>query len=194
MESTDKSLLDAHIRGDAGAFEQIVRRYGDAVLGYLTRMTSDRELAEDLFQETFKKVHEKARSFAGGSFKSWLFTIANRLVIDSYRRRSRMATVSLNQGNCPDGEHCADVGATLEAPSDEPLGDAIRAEQAVQVRRAVEALPAKQRATLILAYYQQLSYAEVAEVMQCSVGTVKRQMYRALHSLQARLPDRVEVS
>ncbi|HEX42013.1 MAG TPA: RNA polymerase sigma factor, partial [Phycisphaerales bacterium] len=71
---------------------------------------------------------------------------------------------------------------------------AIRAEQTVQVRRAVEALPAKQRATLILAYYQQLSYAEVAEVMQCSVGTVKRQMYRALHSLQARLPDRVEVS
>ncbi len=194
MEKTDKSLLDAHIRGENGAFEQIVRRYGDAVLGYLTKMTSNRDLAEDLFQETFAKVHEKARSFAGGSFKSWLFTIASRLVIDSYRRRSRLETVSLNQGVCSDGEHCSEMSVTLEAQCDEPAGDVIRAEQALQVRRAIEELPEKQRSTLVLAYYQQLSYAQVAEVMQCSVGTVKRQMYRALHSLHSKLPDRVEVS
>jgi len=65
----------------------------------------------------------------------------------------------------------------------------IKAEQKEQVRQAVESLPANQRATLVLAYYQQLSYREVAEVMGCSIGTVKAQMYRALKTLAQRLPD-----
>jgi len=63
------------------------------------------------------------------------------------------------------------------------------AEQKEQVRQAVEELPGKQRATLVLAYYQQLSYPEVAEVMGCSTGTVKVQMSRALRTLAQRLPD-----
>ncbi|HUT31644.1 MAG TPA: RNA polymerase sigma factor, partial [Sedimentisphaerales bacterium] len=65
----------------------------------------------------------------------------------------------------------------------------IRAEQRRQVRRAIEMLPERQRATLVLAYYQQLSYPEVAEVLGCSVGAVKTQMYRALKTLARKLPD-----
>ena len=65
----------------------------------------------------------------------------------------------------------------------------VRVEQKEQVRQALELLPARQRATLVLAYYQQLSYTEVAKVMDCSIGTVKTQMYRALRALAQRLPD-----
>jgi len=65
----------------------------------------------------------------------------------------------------------------------------IRAEQKEQVQRAIESLPANQRATLVLAYYQQLKYQEVAEALGCSIGTVKAQMYRALKTLAQRLPD-----
>ncbi|HUT28746.1 MAG TPA: RNA polymerase sigma factor, partial [Sedimentisphaerales bacterium] len=65
----------------------------------------------------------------------------------------------------------------------------IRAEQRRQVRRAIEMLPERQRATLVLAYYQQLSYPEVAEVLGCSVGAVKTQMYRALKTLARKLPE-----
>ncbi|MHC4175230.1 MAG: RNA polymerase sigma factor, partial [Planctomycetota bacterium] len=181
METTDKSLLDAHRQGDKMAFEELLRRYGDIVLGYLMRMSGNREKAEDLFQETFKRVHEKAHTFRGTGFKSWLFTIATRVAIDGLRRRRRLQVVSLNQkldcANSSGQESCAVVVADN---SYEPSQEAIRAEQTQQVRQAVESLPAKQRATLVLAYYQQLSYPEVAEVLGCSIGTVKTQMYRAL--------------
>jgi len=75
MENTDKRLIDAHLRGDKTAFGELVRRYGDSVLGYLMRMTGSREQAEDFFQETFKRVHEKADTLRGKRFKPWLLQL-----------------------------------------------------------------------------------------------------------------------
>jgi len=190
MENTDKSLIDAHRKGDKTAFGELVRRYGDSVLGYLTKMTGSRERAEDLFQETFKRVHEKAHTLRGNHFKPWLFTIATNVAIDGMRRRRRLQVVSLNQKlDCADGR-CEELGAVAVADNRcEPSQEAIRTEQKEQVRQAIESLPANQRATLVLAYYQQLSYREVAEALGCSIGTVKAQMYRALKTLAQRLPD-----
>jgi len=190
MENTDKSLIDAHRQGDKTAFAELVRRYGDSVLGYLTKMSGSREQAEDLFQETFKRVHEKAHTLRGNRFKPWLFTIATNVAIDGMRRRRRLRVVSLNQKlDCADGR-CEELGAVAVADNRcEPSQEMIRAEQKEQVQRAIESLPANQRATLVLAYYQQLKYQEVAEALGCSIGTVKAQMYRALKTLAQRLPD-----
>lgn len=190
MESTDKSLVDAHCKGDPEAFAELVRRYGGSVLGFLTAMTGNRDQAEDFFQETFKRVHEKAHTLRGDRFRPWLFRIASRVAIDGFRRRGRICVVSLNERiDCVgrDGEQTMMAGAVDNSynPSDE----AAKAEQKEQVRRAIGLLPAKQRATLVLAYYQQLSYSEVAMVMGCSIGTVKTQMYRALRTLAGKLPD-----
>jgi len=190
MVKTDKSLIEAHIKGDTKAFGELVRRYGDNVLGYLTRMTGSREQAENLFQETFKRVHEKADTFRGTRIKSWLFSIATNAAIDGMRRRKRLQVVSLNQKLDCDDEEGQELSAVAVADdSYEPSRKAIMAEQKEQVRQALELLPARQRATLVLAYYQQLSYPEVAQVLGCTVGTVKTQMYRALKSLAQRLPD-----
>jgi RNA polymerase sigma-70 factor (ECF subfamily) len=193
MEGLDESLVAAHLRGDPAAFCELVRRYGDGVLGYLFRMTGNRDQAEDLFQETFKRVHEKARSYRGGSFKSWLFTIATRVTIDMARRRKRLAIFSLNRGI-----DCDDDPAPLERVSAEnapdPVEEAVKEEQKEQVRRAIASLPIGQRAALVLAYYQQLSYQEVAETLGCSVGSVKTQMSRALAKLARKLPDSVDVT
>jgi len=189
MENIDRSLINAHLKGDATAFGEIVRRYGDSVLGYLTRMAGNRERAEDLFQETFKRVHEKAHTFRGGQFKSWLFRIATRVTIDNARRRGRLKIVSLNQRLDCNNHNSDEPVAVAVADWHNPSQEVMKTEQAEQVRHAVQSLPAKQRATLVLAYYQQLSYPEVAEVMGCSVGTVKTQMYRALRTLAKRLPD-----
>ena len=190
MDSTDKSLIDAHLQGGPTAFGELVRRYGDSVLGYLMRMSNNREQAEDLFQETFKRVHEKAYTFRGDHFKPWLFKIATRVAIDNLRRRSRLRVVSLNQKlDCADTEE-QELGAVAVADdSYEPSDEAIKAEQAELVQQAIQSLPKRQRATLVLAYYQQLSYPEVATVLGCSIGTVKTQMYRALRKLAKRLPD-----
>ncbi len=190
MENTDKSLIDAHRQGDPTAFSELVRRYGDSILGYLMRMSGNHHQAEDLFQETFKRVHEKAHTFRGGKFKSWLFTIATHVAIDGLRRRRRMQVVSLNQKlDCTDQDSEELSAVALADDSYEPSREAAKAEQAELVRDAIESLPARQRATLVLAYYQQLSYPKVAEVLGCSLGTVKTQMYRALRTLAQKLPD-----
>ncbi len=190
MENTDKSLIEAHCQGDLTAFSELVRRYGDSILGYLMRMSGNHHQAEDLFQETFKRVHEKAHTFRGGKFKSWLFTIATHVAIDGLRRRRRMQVVSLNQKlDCADQDSEELSAVALADDSCEPSQEAAKAEQAEQVRDAIESLPARQRATLVLAYYQQLSYPKVAEVLDCSLGTVKTQMYRALRMLAQKLPD-----
>jgi len=190
MEKTDNSLIEAHRRGDREAFGELVRRYGDGVLGYLVKMSRNREQAEDLFQETFKRVHEKAHTFRGSNFKSWLFRIATHVAIDGMRKRKRLHLVSLSQPlDCPDG-NCESLEAVAAADDSwDPSEQAQRAEQARKVRQAIASLPTKQRATLVLAYYQQLSYREVAATLGCSVGTVKTQMYRALRTLAERLPD-----
>ena len=190
MDNTGKSLIDAHCRGSTTAFGEIVRRYGDGVLGYLIRMSANRQEAEDFFQETFKRVHKKANTFRGGQFKSWLFTIATNVALDGMRRRKKMRVVSLNQKlDCTDQDSEEVSAVALADDSCEPSQEAEKAEQAEQVRTAIESLPARQRATLVLAYYQQLSYPEVAASLGCSIGTVKTQMYRAMRTLAQKLPD-----
>lgn len=190
MNKTDRSLIDAHIKGDSTAFGELVRRYGDNLLSYLTRICGNRELAEDVFQETFKRVHEKAHTFHGSRFKSWLYKIATNVAIDCFRRIKQVRVISFERrGDC-DGENCNVANAvTVADDSYEPLQEAIKTENKEKVRRAIELLPARQRVTLVLAYYQQLSYPQVADVLGCSIGTVKTQMYRALRTLADRLPD-----
>jgi len=190
MESTDKSLVEAHCKGDPKAFGELVRRYGDGLLGYLTRMSRNCHEAEDLFQETFKRVHEKAHTFRGNQFKSWLFRIATNAAIDGMRRGKGKRMVSLNQKlDCTDGDSEELSSVALADDSQEPSQEAAKAEQVRQVREAVISLPSRQRATLVLVYYQQLSYPEVAKVLGCSLGTVKTQMFRALKTLGQKLPD-----
>ena len=190
MQNTDKSLIEAHRHGDPAAFGELVRRYGDSVLGYLTRMSGNREQAEDLFQETFKRVHEKAHTFRGPQFKGWLFKIATRAALDGFRRGKRSKAVSLNQQFDCDNPNREQLGAVaLVDNSCNPSEQALKAEQTEQVRQTIELLPERQRATLVLAYYQQLSYTDVAEVLGCSVGTVKTQMFRALKTLANKLPE-----
>lgn len=190
MKNTDTSLIDAHRQGDPAAFGELVRRYGNSVLGYLIRMSGNREQAEDLFQETFKRVHEKAHTFRGPQFKSWLFKIATRVALDGMRRGKRIKAVSLNQQLDCDNPNSGQLGAVALADNScNPSEQALKAEQTEQVRQAIGSLPSKQRATLVMAYYQQLSYPEVAEALGCSVGTVKTQMFRALKTLAHKLPE-----
>ncbi len=190
MEETDKSLIDAHLQGDREAFGELVRRYGDSLLGYLTKICRNREQAKDLFQETFRRVHEKAHTLRSSQFKSWLYTIATRVAMDGLRRDNRVRMVSLDQPAGCDGDNCPELGAVAVAGDClDPSQEAAKAEQKELVRRAVESLPDRQRVTLVMAYYQGLSYREVATVLDCSIGTVKTQMFRALRTLAQRLPD-----
>ncbi|MCP4712036.1 MAG: sigma-70 family RNA polymerase sigma factor [Planctomycetes bacterium] len=191
-ELSDENLLDAHQRGDTTAFEEIVRRYGDRLLGYLRRMSRDQQQAEDYFQETFRRVHEKARTFEGrSSFKSWLYRIAGNVALDGMRKVNREPQMTSLTTNREDhNPEYLEVSRAVASPRrDNPYEAAVRTEQAGQVQLAIEQLPERQRATLVLAYYQGLSYREVSQGLGCSLGTVKTQMYRALRALADKLPD-----
>ena len=152
------------------------------MLGHLIQICGQRPQAEDCFQETFKRVHLKAHTFRGPRIEPWLLTIATRVAINGMRKNSRIKTVSLDNPG-PNPSHSVADNST------NPLDQLDRAERKQQVRAAVDSLPARQRATLVLAYYRQLSYREVAQTMGCSIGTVKAQMHRALKTLAVKLPQ-----
>jgi RNA polymerase sigma-70 factor, ECF subfamily len=192
-ERTDEALIAAHKQGETTAFAELVRRHGDSLLGYLNRISANRDEAEDLFQETFRRVHENASSYSGkGKFRSWLYAIATNVARDGLRKARRQGTmISLNQPNdqCSQGG-CgeADIAVAEETAAD-PHQVAALEEQKAQVRQAIDRLPERQRNTLILTYYQGLSYNEAAEALDCSLGTVKSQMYRAVRTLARYLPE-----
>jgi RNA polymerase sigma-70 factor (ECF subfamily) len=190
MDSSDKSLIESHLKGERAAFAELVRRHGDGLLGYLCRTTGNRQVAEDLFQETFRRVHEKAATFRGNNFRSWLYRIATNVTINEWRRRKRRPELSLDQiTDCQDGG-CSPLDAIVATDeTTEPGYAAQREELKSQVRSAVATLPAKQRLTLVMAYYQQMSYAEIAAALGCSTGAVKTHMFRALKRLGRLLPD-----
>jgi RNA polymerase sigma-70 factor (ECF subfamily) len=178
MEQTDELLMEAYRNGDRSAFSDLVRRYKDILFGYLMRMVHNRDVAEDLFQETFLRVHEKAHTYRPGStFKSWMFTIATRVAIDRLRRIKRHPEFQ-----------SLEAEEQMVEPSANPAQNAEAAELRKTVQGAIELLPPKQRAVLILSYYQGHTYPEIAKIMSCSTGTVKTHMSRALKKLAVQLP------
>ena len=191
MQSPDRDLIDRYVQGDRTAFDGLIRLYGPSVLGYLRRVCGSVEDADDCFQETFRRVFEKAHTVKGRTFKPWLFRVATNVAMDGFRRQKRERAVSLDS-ELANSEMPSPLETAVDA-SVSPENELIQDEQARQVRSAVAALPDRQRATLVMAYYQKLSYAQVAEALGCSVGTVKTQMFRALKALAVKLPNPSEL-
>lgn len=185
MEPTDETLMELYQKGDEEALTQLVRRHAGPLLGYLTRMSANPHQAEDLFQETFLRVHRKAGTFRPeGKFKPWLYTIATRLAVDDLRRRKRAPhLLSVDEDERPAlSNRLADA-----APG--PAEYAAAADLRVRVRRALDVLTPGQRAILSLTYFEGFTYTEAARALGRSVGTVKKQMSRALRALARALPD-----
>jgi RNA polymerase sigma-70 factor (ECF subfamily) len=189
MHDSDGNLVEAHLQGESGAFEALVRLHGPSILGYLTKMTAHRDQAEDLFHETFVRAHERAGQFRGQNLKGWLFTIAARLAAGHFRRQKRNATISLNQpaGVCADGVHCGTLEGIIPDTAAGPDAEAELEEKRRLVRSALGKLPEKQRSAIILCYYHQMTYAQIAETMGCSLGAVKTHIFRAMKRLSTLL-------
>jgi len=160
--------------GDSEAFESLVRRYRNEVYGLCWYFTRNREDAWDLSQEVFIKAWRALNRFRGdSSFKTWLMRIAANHCKDHLKKR-RLDTASFDDAlQAPDNESSANPSET--AVSNE-LGAAIDA--------AVQQLPAKHQMAFVLREYKGLSYQEMAEVMQCNVGTVMSRLFNARKRLQ----------
>ena len=176
---TDEQLLADHLSGRTDAFDLLVRRYVPELYGFLARFVGNGSTADDLVQETFVQVHLAAASFdRDRAFKPWLYTIAANKARDYMRSRGRRQEVTLDAGRDDSGLSAGESVAADEAPLGE---DAEREERKVAVRALVDRMPEHLRMILMLGYFQQLPYADIAEILDIPVGTVKSRLHAAVN-------------
>ncbi len=172
-------------QGHDPALNDLMDRHAERLFHYLLRSLKDQEDAADLAQETFVRVYQNRTKFdANQKFTTWLYAIASNLVRDRYRWRSRHPQVSLEAEN-------EQTESTLKdnLPDEGPGPDEQMQtdERAAAVRDAVATLPEELKQPLILAVYQGLPQAEIAEILNCSIKAVETRIYRARQQLRATL-------
>jgi RNA polymerase sigma-70 factor (ECF subfamily) len=179
---TDEELLTAHIDGDSGAFTELMDRYKNDLLHFLIRFVGSTASAEDVFQDAFLQVHISAETFdPTRRFKPWLFTIAANKGRDWHRKHSKRTVMSLSQeiGGEGDGARFVDL---MESDQDLPDAKLLDSEQIDSVRKAVDDLPDHLREIILLSYFQQMSYLQIADSLQIPLGTVKSRLHAAVAS------------
>jgi RNA polymerase sigma-70 factor (ECF subfamily) len=197
-ETSDEGLMDRYRdEGRPEDFAHLVHRYEKELYRYLARYLGDATLADDVFQNTFLQVHQKRALYeAGRPFRPWLYAIATHQAVDALRRVGRHPTVSLDmRGDSAETEPSALVDLLVShAPG--PLANLHDEERREWVRKSIDRLPDPLKQTLILAYFQDLKYREIAEILDIPVGTVKSRLHAALRKLQqmAGIDDSNEMS
>ncbi len=192
-EDTQPAALDIDVElmlgfqaGDLQAFDKLFSRHARSVVNFAYRFVRNREVAEELAQEIFLKVHDAAPEYRPeAKFTTWLFRIATNVCLNEIRRPYFKATHrSLDTSATDDCERPVELEDT-ERPG--PQAAMERRAVAAALKDALERLPEKQRLAFILNKYQDLSYAEVAEVMKISEKAVKSLIHRAKEAMAERL-------
>lgn len=188
MKKSDASTIDAELvrrvqQGDKGAFDLLVRKYQQRVGKLISRFISDRSEVEDVTQEAFIKAYRALPNFRGDSaFYTWLYRIATNTAknyLVAAGRRPPRSDVDITSGATEQG---------FELPGDEsPEGELASAEIQRVIQQALEQMPEELRLALTMCEFDGLSYDEIAEVMDCPIGTVRSRIFRARQSLDQKL-------
>ena len=174
---TDPELVDACRAGHRSAFDVIVERHRRPVYQLCYRFVGNHEDASDLSQDVFLRAYRGLASFRGGSsLATWLYRIGVNACLNR---------VSVKKPQTEDLDARQHVDTRTELPSDRVL----REERGARVREAIAHLPPRQRATLVLRMYQELSHEEIAGVLGSSVGAVKANFFHALNNLRKLLAN-----
>jgi len=184
QKATDKILVERVQAGDKGAFDLLVKRYQHKVIGLIGRYVQDQAEALDVAQETFIKAYKALDSFRGESaFYTWLYRIATNTAKNYLVTRSRR----------PPGTD-VDIDDVLQAESESelreietPENNLYRDELFSVMASALEALPEELRVALTLRELEGMSYEEIAEVMDCPIGTVRSRIFRAREAIDKEL-------
>ncbi|MDQ2658879.1 MAG: sigma-70 family RNA polymerase sigma factor [Verrucomicrobiota bacterium] len=181
-DQTDLRLMAQVSAGDTMAFEELVEKHQALVAGTIGRMLGNNSEVEDLAQQVFLRVWKSARRYVPrAKFTTWLLKITRNLVFNELRRRKRHPATPLQME--PDGEELQ-LKDEREARPDAAL---LESELRGAIENAIAQLPETQRMAVVLRRYEELSYEEIAAVLDQSVPAVKSLLFRARTELRARL-------
>jgi RNA polymerase sigma-70 factor (ECF subfamily) len=187
----DAELMLRVKRGDGEAFAALVEKYKQPVMNLVARTLRDPDEAEDVAQNVFIQVHKSAARYqASAKFTTWLFTIARNLCLNEIRRRVRHRTESLD----------APMAAAEDQPTRQfedirnftPDTTALQGELVQKIEAALASLPENQRTAILLFQRQELSYEEIAQVLDCSLSATKSLIHRGRETLKEKLKPYLE--
>lgn len=186
-DQSDPNAIDVALmlragKGEEEAFQELVERHQQAVVGTVAKMLGGTNEAEDIAQQVFVRLWKSASRYTpSAKFTTYLFTIARNLVFNETRKRQRRKTHSLDEQEDDWHQQLAD--------SDEIQPDAqlLQGELRRAVDKAIADLPEKQRLAVVLRRYEEMPYEEIADVLELSVSAVKSQLFRARTSLRESL-------
>ena len=177
----DTKLLKRYAAGDEEAFQELMDRYRDSVYAFLRRFLNRSDLIEDVFQETFLQLFVSRDTFdTSRPLRPWLFTIAANKAKDALRRMQRSEVTQLGNMFESDESTIDDVVNALDHDERMPYDDLIRDERAASVKRVISRMPAKLREVIVLAYFHKFPYAEIAQMLDIPIGTVKSRLHTAV--------------
>ena len=181
MESEASAIARGLRRRDPDLLDRLIEQYQHRLLRYLVYLSGNRELAEDLFQETWIRVLERGHQYDGErEFSTWLYAVARNLTIDYLRKKS---PISLD-GLLEEEDH-----APVEPADTRPMAWELvqQREQAERINAALVGIPVEYRETVVLRFQDGLALEEIAIVTGVRLGTVKSRLYRGLNLLTSRL-------
>ena len=188
MSQTDEALMQRYRDGDKDAFETLYRRYEKPLLGFIYRMVIDASAAESLCQEAFYRVvKSKKRYMKTAQFKTWLFQIAINLCRDRVRRMKFRSHLSLNAPLKTNNDGAIALQDCIPDPSADILDDIESGELESLIKSAIASLPEKEHLVIVMKEYQGMKYSEIAEVLDCPIGTLKSHNHRAHQKLKKML-------
>ena len=180
-KQTDAELLARYTAGEEAAFRELVNRYKNGLYAFLKQFLNRRDLVEDVFQETFLQLFTSRDSFdTTRPLRPWLFTIAANKAKDALRKQQR--TAAINIGAIAESQEMSfdEVLNALTADTTRPYEELENGETASMVRQIIANMPENLREILILGYFHQFSYKQMAQILSIPIGTVKSRLHTAV--------------
>jgi RNA polymerase sigma-70 factor (ECF subfamily) len=176
---TDQELIGRYLAGSQSSLEKLIHRHKSRIFAYILMIVKEKELAEDLFQDTFIKVINTIRSGSykeEGKFIQWAMRIAHNLIIDHFRKSKRIPIVE----NRDDFDIFEKVRIPVESIEERIVTEQIHKD----VKKLIDYLPKEQREVLIMRHYGDMSFKDIAEVTNVSINTALGRMRYALINLR----------
>jgi RNA polymerase sigma-70 factor (ECF subfamily) len=182
----DAALMLRVKRGDRAAFAELVGKYRQPVFNFICRTLRDEAESEDLAQNVFLQVYKSRQRYQQtAKFSTWLFTIARNLCLNEIRRRSRHPAESLEENQTDHEDQPLRQYEDKKTPL--PADEVLHGELADKIEAALAALPENQRTALLLCRQDELSYEEIAAILDCSLSATKSLIHRGRETLKEKL-------